>query len=75
MQKRRAEDILTLSDDETTFPRYLVVTATDEPAINLSVFGIQKLLSCAVDDIKSAKSCVTVQFLLKCEARIKPIQH
>ena len=55
MQKRRAEDILTLSDDETTFPRYLVVTATDEQPLNLSSFGLQKLLSCAVGDIKSAK--------------------
>ena len=54
-KKRRAEDILTLSDDETTFPSYLVISAIDEQPINLSIFGIQKLLSCAVGDIKSAK--------------------
>ena len=54
VKKRRPEDILTLSDDETTFPRYLVVSAIDEQPINLSIFGIQKLLSNAVDDIKSA---------------------
>jgi len=29
--------------------------STDDKAINLSIFGIQKLLSCAVGDIKNAK--------------------
>ena len=54
-KKRRTEDVLTLSDDESTFPRYLVVSSTDELPITLSIIGIQKLLSCAVGDIKSAK--------------------
>jgi hypothetical protein len=61
-KKRRTEDILTLSDDESTFHRSLVVASTEEQPINLSMFGIQKLLSCAVGNIKSAKSCVTDHF-------------
>jgi hypothetical protein len=54
-KKRRTEDLLTLSDDEATFPRYLVVSSTDVLPINLSILAIQKLLSCPVVDIKSAK--------------------
>ena len=54
-EDRAAESVSFSDEDESTFPRYLVITTLDEQPINLSVFGIQKLLSCAVGNIISAK--------------------
>lgn len=55
-KKRRAAESVSFSDeDESTFPSYLVAASVDDQPINLSIFGIQKLLSCAIGDIKSAK--------------------
>jgi hypothetical protein len=71
-KKRRAEDILTLSDDdETTFPRFLVATATDGQPITLSIFGIQQLLKCAVGDIKSAKKLRNGSVLIEVRTKLQ----
>lgn len=56
-QKRGADNSLILSDDEAdgNFPSFIVVEATNTQNITLSIFGIQKLLRCAVGEVKSAK--------------------
>ena len=59
-QKRQADHSFIVSDDEdlnsiNEFDSFLVVEPADNKVINLSIFGIQKLLKCAVGDVKSAK--------------------
>jgi hypothetical protein len=58
-KKRRADDSVVLSDEESVvcnhFPTFLVVEPIDGHCIDLSIFGIQKLLKCAVGDVKNAK--------------------
>ncbi len=58
-KKRRADESIILSDDETVdnnhFPTFFVVEAVEGHSIDLSIFGIQKLLKCAVGDVKNAK--------------------
>jgi hypothetical protein len=54
------DDVVQTSDKQTNstnvhFPRFLVVTAKDNQPIKLSIFGIQKLVSCAIGDVKEAK--------------------
>ena len=56
-KKRKADESLVLSDNEKnqdSFPSFLVVESVDGQPIKLSIFGIQKLLKCAVGDVKSA---------------------
>ena len=40
---------------EDNFPRFLVVASKDGQPIKLSIFVIQKLLKCAIGEIKEAK--------------------
>lgn len=56
-QKRVAENSLLVSDDEVddSFPSFIVVEALNGQPIPLSIFGIQKLLNCAIGNVKSAK--------------------
>jgi hypothetical protein len=55
--KRVADESIVLSDDDNdgNFPSFIVVEAADGQPIKYSIFGIQKLLKCAVGDVKSAK--------------------
>jgi hypothetical protein len=55
----------------TNIPRYLVVTSTGEQPINLSIFEIQKLLSCAVGDIESAKKLRNGSVLVEVRNKIQ----
>ena len=70
-KKRRAVESVSLSDDEDcVYPRFLIVKAKDDESIRLSIFGIQKLLSCAIPgEIKSAKKlrngCVLIESINK----------
>jgi hypothetical protein len=56
-RKRQAIDSITLSEDDAdeSFPRFLVVEAISGNPIAYSIFTIQKLLQCAVGNVKSAK--------------------
>jgi hypothetical protein len=55
-KKRRAETLLTFSDEKnSSYSRFLVASAKDGQPIKLSIFGIQKLLLCAVGEVKEAK--------------------
>jgi len=45
----------TQPNEETTFPRFLIVASKDDQLVKLSIFGIPKLLKCAVGDVKEAK--------------------
>ena len=60
-QKRQADQSFIVSDDDdddrkcNNFQSFFVVEPRDGKIINLSIFGIQKLLKCAVGDVKSAK--------------------
>ena len=49
-QKRGTDKSPIVSDDDCdgSYPAFIVVEATDGQSIKLSVFGIQKLLKCAV---------------------------
>lgn len=67
-KKRRANESLLMSDPNGTtssdsdietndnwFPSFLVAQSTDGQQIKLSIFGIQKLIKCAIGEVKSAK--------------------
>ena len=57
-KKRLAENSLLLSDEEiadNSFAVFLVVETIDQQPLSLSIFAIQKILKCAVGDVKSAK--------------------
>jgi hypothetical protein len=56
-QKRLADESIVFSDDDNdvNFPSFIVVEAADDQPIKYSIFAIQKLLKCAVGDVKSAK--------------------
>ena len=58
-QKREADESLILSDGNNAgvdhFPTFLIVEPTNGEKISLSIFGIQKLLKCAVGNVKNAK--------------------
>jgi hypothetical protein len=56
-QKRVADESIVLSDDDNdgNFPSFIVVEAADGQPIKYSIFAIQKLLKCAVGEVKSAK--------------------
>jgi len=41
--------------DDSNFPRFLVVSLKDDQPIKQSIFGIEKLLKCAVGDVKEAR--------------------
>jgi len=43
------------SYEEQNFPRFLVVALKDGQPIKQSIFGIQKILKCAVGEVKEAK--------------------
>lgn len=68
-KKRRADDSLIISDDESSFPSFLVVEPTSPKKIDLSIFGIQKLLKCAVGDVKNAKKLRNGSVLLEVTSR------
>lgn len=73
-KKRRADDSLIVSDDDSSsnYPTFLVVEPAEGHTINISIFGIQKLLKCAVGDVKSAKKlrngCVLIEVASKAQA-------
>jgi hypothetical protein len=56
-QKRMADESIVPPDDDNggNFPSFIVVEAADGQPIKYSIFAIQKLLKCAVGDVKSAK--------------------
>jgi hypothetical protein len=56
-QKRLADENIVLSDDDNdgNFPSFILIEATDGQPIKHSIFAIQKLLKCAVGDVKSDK--------------------
>ena len=56
-KKRKADESLILAEDNSIvgYPTFLVVETGSGQAIDLSIFGIQKLLKCAVGEVKSAK--------------------
>jgi len=54
VRKRQATESIHVSEDES-FPHFLVVEATDSTPIKYSIFTIQKILQCAVGNVKSAK--------------------
>ena len=59
-QKRPADQSFNVSDDDdykndNNFHSFFVIEPAEGKTINLSIFGIQKLLKCAVGDVKSAK--------------------
>ena len=56
-KKRRADDSLIVSDDDSnnSYPTFIVVEPEESHSITLSIFAIQKLLKCAVGDVKNAK--------------------
>ena len=60
VKKQKQQDSVDLTSDDKSrnlnFPRFLVVSAKDEQPIKLSIFGIQKLVSCAVGEVKEAKT-------------------
>ena len=51
------------------FPRFLVVAARDSQPIKLSIFGIQKLVACAIGDIKEAKKLRNGTVLLEVKSQ------
>lgn len=73
-KKRRADDSLFVSDDDSSssYPAFLVVEPDSGHTIGISIFGIQKLLKCAVGDVKSAKKlrngCVLIEVASKAQA-------
>jgi hypothetical protein len=56
-KKRKANDVLTLADEDenSSFSKFLVVTANNHEPIKFSIFTIQKVLKCAVGEVSSAK--------------------
>jgi hypothetical protein len=48
--KRLADNSLVVRDDEsdTSFPSFIIIEPSDNHTIKLSIFGLQKLLKCAV---------------------------
>jgi len=69
-KKRRADELLSSSDeDESTYPRFLVVSTTNDSPIELSIFGIQKLLSCAIGDVKRAKKLRSGTVLIEVQSK------
>ena len=70
-KKRRADESSQLSDSETdgtssnSYPTFLVVEPKNGQTIKLSIFAIQKLLKCAVGDVKSAKKLRNGSILLE----------
>jgi hypothetical protein len=66
-QKRLADNSLVVCDDEsdTSFPSFLVIEPCDNHAIKLSIFGLQKLLKCAVGEVKTAKKLRNGNILLE----------
>ena len=61
-KKRIADDILHIEEDvglgnisSSSFPTFLVVEAENKDPINISIFGIQKLLYSGCGEVKNAK--------------------
>ena len=75
IKKRKQHDSVDLtSDDEgrnTNFPRFLVVSARDEQPIKVSIFGIQKLLSCAVGEVKEANKLRNGSVLIEVKTKLQ----
>jgi hypothetical protein len=65
-QKRLADNSLLFCDDEsdTSFPSFIVIESSDKHAIKLSIFSLQKLLKCAVEEAKTAKKLRNSNILL-----------
>lgn len=74
-QKRQADNSLVLSDDESensnSFPTFLVVEATNNEPIKLSIFAIQKLLKCGVGDVKNAKKLRNGAVLVEVASKVQ----
>lgn len=73
-KKRRADDSLVISDDDNdSYPSFLVAEPTTSKTIDLSIFGIQKLLKCAVGDVRNAKKlrngCVLIEVASRAQAQ------
>ena len=71
-KKRRADDLLTVSDDDendASFPRFLVVEPSTEEQIKHSIFAIQKILQCAVGAVKSAKKLRSGSVLIEVQTK------
>ena len=66
-KKRKTDETLNLSsdDDDTSFFRFLVVSANNHEAIKHNIFAIQKLLKCAVGDVVSAKKLANGTVLIE----------
>jgi hypothetical protein len=67
-KKRKANDIFTLSADadiDTSFSKFLVISASNSEPIKHSIFAIQKLLKSAVGDVASAKKLANGSILVE----------
>ena len=56
-------------DDESTFPRYLIITSTEEQPINLSIFVIQNYCHVPLETSKVQKSCANGSILVEVRNR------
>jgi len=67
------------SYEEQNFPRFLVVASKDGQPIKLSIFGIQKILECAVGEVKEAKKIrngnVLIEVYMKSQANNALAMH
>jgi hypothetical protein len=54
-QKRPEDESIILSNDDNdgSFPLFIVIEAADGQPVKYSILAIQKLLKCAVGDVKS----------------------
>jgi hypothetical protein len=67
-KKRKANDIFTLSADadiDTSFSKFLVISASNSEPIKHSIFAIQKLLKSTVGDVASAKKLANGSILVE----------
>ena len=71
VRKRQATEPIHISEDDSdvSVPCFLVEEATNGVAIPYSIFVIQKLLQCAVGNVKSAKKIRSGAILLEVESK------
>ena len=70
-KKRKSTDPIHLSEDDSdvSFPHFLMVETTNETPIDFSIFTIQKILQCAVGNVKSAKKLRNGTVLLEVDSK------
>jgi hypothetical protein len=69
-KKRRADDSHIISDDDRdSYPSFMIVEPTTNKKIDQSIFGIYKLLKCAVGDVKNAKMLRNESVLIEMASR------